>query len=295
MSLFCLLGEIFSGRIGTTRVKTTAYIQRAVGKKKVRTLIVENEELAIEQLKLRNYYRLTAYALHLKRDDVFLPGTSFEQLVRLYDFDARLRNMLTPLLEQIEIAFRTHIAYLLANKYGDPLSYRDSSHFANEGYHEKFLMELENEIRRSKEIFATHHKTKYHGQFPIWVAVELMSFGNLSKLYRNMKAEDKKEIAHEHYSLPSEYAESWLQTLAYARNLCAHYSRLYNKTLTFKSTLFSPDKKKLSNQRIFAAIFIMKRLTKVEASWRTFLSSLVGLIETYEDVIDLELIGFPEN
>lgn len=264
-------------------------------KMKGRTLIVENADLAIEQLKMRNYYRLTAYGLHLKKDDVFLPGTTFEQIVRLYDFDARLRNMLIPLLEDIEIAFRTHISYLLANKYHDPLSYRDSRHFVNEEYHSKFLMELDNEIKRSKEIFATHHKKRYSGQFPIWVAVELMSFGNLSKLYGNMNSDDQKEIAEEHYSIPVDYVNSWLQTLTYVRNLCAHYSRLYNKTLTIKPALFKSDKKKFSNNRIFAAIFIIKRLTKDEASWRTFLSSLVGLIETYGDVIDLDLIGFPEN
>ena len=59
--------------------------------------------------------------------------------MRLYDFDTRLRNMLMPLLEQIEIAFRTHISYLLATKYNDPLAYRDKSNFVVEQYHENFL------------------------------------------------------------------------------------------------------------------------------------------------------------
>lgn len=245
---------------------------------------------------MRNYYRLTAYALHLKTaDDVFLPGTTFEQIVRLYDFDSQLRNMMIPLLERIEIAFRTHIAYLLANKYNDPLSYRNKHNFTDEAFHTKISEDLDHEIDRSKEIFALHHKQKYHGQFPIWVAVELMSFGNLSKLFGIMKREDQRHIAKEHYLISATYAKSWLRTLAYVRNLCAHYARLYNKTLTTTPLLFEREKHEINNRKIFAAILIIKRLTKDDKAWRTFLGSLVGLIETYEDVIDLDLIGFPEN
>jgi abortive infection bacteriophage resistance protein len=269
--------------------------EQQVEKMKSRNLIIGDETFAIEKLKTNNYYRISAYTLHLKKDDVFLPGTTFEQIIRLYDFDANFRSILTPVLERIEIAFRTHVAYLLANKYGDPLSYREKNCFVNEVFHSKFLEELDREIDRSKEIFAQHHRKKYDGQFPIWVAVELMSFGTLSKLFGNMKNEDQNEIAKEHYSIPGEYAVSWLRTLSYVRNLCAHYARLYNKNLTIKPKLFAREKHRIDNRKIFAAILVMKRLTKEETSWRTFLASLVGLIETYNDVIDLKLIGFPDN
>lgn len=203
--------------------------------------------------------------------------------------------MLMPLLEQIEIAFRTHISYLLATKYDDPLAYRDKSNFVVEQYHAKFLEDLDREINRSKEIFAVHHRRKYNGQFPIWVAVELMSFGMLSKLYGNMKIQDQKEIAKEHYSLSADYVVSWLQALAYVRNICAHYGRLYYKNLTIKPTLFAKEKHKIDNRKIFASILISKRLTKDDVFWRTFLSSLIALLDTYSDVIDLNLIGFSQN
>lgn len=126
--------------------------------------------------------------------------------------------MLIPLLERIEIAFRTHIAYILANKYDDPLSYRDKKHFVNEADHTKILVDVDREINRSKEIFALHHKKNYYGQFPVWVAVELMSFGNLSKMFGIMKREDQGHIAKEHYSISAKYAKSWLGTLSYVRN-----------------------------------------------------------------------------
>jgi abortive infection bacteriophage resistance protein len=217
---------------------------------KGRNLIVEDEEFALQKLKECNYYRLTAYTLHLKQDDVFVPGTTFEQIVRLYDFDSQLRNMLIPLLERIEIAFRTHIAYLLSNKYNDPQSYRNKEHFVNKADHAKILVDVDREINRSKEKFSLHHKKKYDGQFPAWVAVELISFGNLSKLFGIMKHEDQRQIAKEYYSISAKYAKSWLSTLSYTRNLCAHYARLYNRNLTTSPLLFESEKHKISNRKI---------------------------------------------
>lgn len=61
------------------------------------------------------------------------------------------------MLENIEIAFRTHIAYLMAHKYG-ALGYQDCRNFRNKNYHQGMLKDKENEIDRSDEIFVGHHK-----------------------------------------------------------------------------------------------------------------------------------------
>jgi abortive infection bacteriophage resistance protein len=138
-------------------------------------------------------------------------------------------------LESIEVSFRAHITYLLAHSYG-PLGYTKSAFFNNENYHKIFLERLTKDIDNKGELFIKHHKAKYGGQFPIWVATEVMSFGTLSKLFNNMKAEDKKRISNiynVHYNLLT----NWLDVLSYVRNSCAHYSRIYNKVLVRKLRL----------------------------------------------------------
>lgn len=261
---------------------------------KSRNLIITNEIEAIEILKRVNYYRLSGYTLWSKKDDKFFDGVSFSDIYNLYEFDRKLRNILIPMLETIEISCRTDIAYFLAHKYG-PLGYKNKENFQNEEYHASFLNEIEKGIKREKEIFITHHKEKYNGQFPIWTIVEIMSFGTLSMLFRNLKKEDRKDIARSSYGIPEFYMISWLRCLAYVRNVCAHYGRLYGKKLILLPKLFESDKKLgVKADKVFCAIYIMRKLCKDQREWDSFITNLSALLDQY-DKINKELIGFPEN
>ena len=88
---------------------------------KERGLHIESEQKAIDVLKRINYYRLTAYGLTLKtsdKADQYKSGTSFEHILKLYEFDKELRLLLLDAIESIETAFRAHIAYYHAHAYG---------------------------------------------------------------------------------------------------------------------------------------------------------------------------------
>ncbi|MBU8908261.1 Abi family protein [Desertibacillus haloalkaliphilus] len=244
------------------------------------------------------YYRLVAYGLTFKDPlikDRYMEGSSFNKLTSIYEFDRRLRLLLLGVLETIEIAFRTHISYDIAHKFG-VLGYKDKENFINEIYHRDFLEELERLIKRSRkgELFIEHHFKKYDGNIPIWAAVEVTPIGFISKLYRNLNEDVKRNIAKSYYNVPYFYLESWLQTLSNVRNVCAHYGRLYNKELTFKPKLFREEKRQFDNKMVYAAIYIIQRLlTKTDGS--RFVNDLETLIHAYEDDIEFLHIGFPTN
>lgn len=135
------------------------------------------------------------HILSFKINDVFKEDVTLNDIYEIYCFDKKLRNLLVGVLESIEIEFRTHFAYYFSHKYG-AMGYLDSINFVNSRYHAKFIQELETEVYRNREeLFIKHHKIKYDGQVPLWAAVEIMSFGMLSKLYSNLKIDDKKAIA----------------------------------------------------------------------------------------------------
>lgn len=263
-----------------------------------RKLDIDNPDLAENTLKRINYYRLSAYALTLKdpisKDD-FIEGTSFDRLLSLYEFDRKLRLLLLGALETIEIAFRTHISYEVAHKFG-PLGYKDKENFINEKFHRESLEELDKLIQKSQkgELFVEHHFRKYSGELPIWAAIEVTSFGFLSKFYRNLNEDVKKFIAKHYYKVPYFYLESWLQTLSNVRNVCAHYARLYNKRLTFPPKLFKEEQKLFDRGYIFAGIYITLRLLSKNEGQR-FHIDLEALISEYEQDIDFVHIGFPSN
>ena len=83
-------------------------------------LIIADCAKAKEILKTVNYYRLSAYGIDLldKQTDKYREGTSLEQIYSLYQFDSRLRNIISPVIEYVEIRLRSCISYHLAIKYG---------------------------------------------------------------------------------------------------------------------------------------------------------------------------------
>jgi abortive infection bacteriophage resistance protein len=279
-------------------MKPPTSFQEQVNLFKSRNLQINNSEYSELVLRRINYYRLSAYGLTLKdpiNKDNYKEGSSFENLLALYEFDRRLRLLLLGALETIEIAFRTHISYEIAHKFG-PLGYKDKENFINEKHHKESIDELDKLIAKSRkgELFIEHHFAKYEGNIPIWVAIEVTSFGFLSKFYRNLNIEAKKNIAGTYYNVRYHYLESWLQTLSNVRNICAHYGRLYNKKLPFQPRLFKEEASKIDNRFIFAAIYItQKLLTKTERT--RLVTDLEALVLEYEDTIQFNHIGFPSN
>ncbi|TCS82514.1 Abi family protein [Tepidibacillus fermentans] len=259
---------------------------------KARNMVISDVEKAKNILKRISYYRLSAYMLTLKENDRFYDGISLEDVYNLYEFDKKLRNLLLGMLESIEITFRTHIAYLLAHKYG-PIGYLDKNNFQNDQYHNDMILQINKEIDRSDELFIKHYKDKYKGIFPIWVAIEVTSFGLLSKIFSNMKNVDKKEIAESYYNIPYRYIESWLYVFSTIRNICAHYGRLYNRKLTITPRLDKKDKMKgINNNSIFSVLYIMGKVYLNKPAWESFVTNIKALIEEYENV-DIKLMGFP--
>lgn len=122
---------------------------------KSRGLTFRGESRAVQILKRINYYRLTGYLLLYKCDEEkYINGTSFEQVVDLYDFDIRLRSLLLDIFEYVEISMRSQISYHLAHKYGSEC-YKDPSNFSfrKTADYNNFIAKMNEELDRSKELF----------------------------------------------------------------------------------------------------------------------------------------------
>jgi abortive infection bacteriophage resistance protein len=271
-----------------------------------RKMIIEDKDEAIKILKSTNYYRFTAYALQFKRDNNYKNTVSFNNVYKLYKFDKRLRHLILEILESIEITVRTNMAYSLSIKYGSealhPGIFKNKELYSgcddiygksNKGLIEEIRLEIRN---NSKELFVKHHLTKYEGHFPIWVTIEIFSFGMLSRTYANLNLIDQKEIAKNCFNINYQLLESWLKNLSCLRNICAHYGRLYNKVMSITPkihTKYSKDNINLNG--LYVSILAIKELTITESEWVVFRTQLKILIDEYLDVIDLNLIGFPKD
>ncbi|MBW8347885.1 Abi family protein [Bacillus sp. IITD106] len=284
------LHENFSVKVAKTFEEQLIILQN-------RGVLVEDSECAINTLQRVNYYRLVAYGLTLKNSsnsDTYMEGTTFSKLVSLYEFDKKLRQLLIGALESVEIAFRTHIAYHHAHNYS-PLGYENPAHFQDPTYHERFIKNLERFYDENKtELFIIHHRKKYDGVFPFWVAIEVLSFSTLSMLFKNLLHHDKLFISKTYYNVHYKYTESWLHTLATIRNVCAHHGRLYGKKLPISPQLFKKQRKKIRSNSLFAAIIVLFKLLN-EKDRNILLISLQALIDEYKEYINLSDIGFTHD
>jgi abortive infection bacteriophage resistance protein len=237
-------------------------------------------------------HQIKAYSIGLKPvNGNYYNGISSNILADIYMFNARLRQILFPLIEEIEITLRCNISNYISIKYGN-LGYENEDYFQNSIFHRNLLDELKKEINRNNTSFVKNFRNNYEeAKLPFYAAIELFSFGMLSKFFGNLKAEDKKAIARDNYNLGYTYFESWINSISFVRNICAHYGRLYNVKLVIQPVLYK-EYRAVSNYRIFAVILCMKHIIKNEMLWLTFKNDLVSLVEKYSNSINLEYIGF---
>lgn len=260
-------------------------------------LIIDDVEYAKSFLNDVSYFRLIkAYSLGLKpKHSDYYKGITFEEIVQLYLFNANFRQLLFAQIEKIEVNLRCRISNYFSINYG-VLGYKDADNFVNGIYYNDFVEDMEKEINRnSKAPFVKNFKTNYeNGDIPFYALVELFSFGTLSKFYKNMKNTDKKAIASS-FGVGYTYLESWIENIAFVRNICAHYGRVYNVNLSKTPILYKQYiADGISNLRVFATLLCMKHILKNDNHWKDFVDQIELLFEKYTSVKP-KLMGFPNN
>ena len=281
--------------------------EEQLGILKQRKLIISNDSFVLSKLKHINYYRLSAYFLpfqypkNSENENIFLPNTSFENILSSYYFDAELRKIIFEAVESIEIYFRTQIAYFHSLKY-DAFGYLKLENF-RENKADKF-QELQDDIlkekTRSKEFFIKHFKKKYNSvDLPIWSVVEIISFGSLSKFFMILKEEEQNQVIQNIHGINKVVFYKWFHALSGVRNICAHHSRLWNRTLgvSFEVPrgLDSFENIKESRNKVFFALSVIEYLlTCIGEDEVDFKTKIKNLIKKYPKV-KLESMGFIEN
>ena len=183
-------------------------------------------------LKQINYYRLCAYWLPFEQKHathLFKPGTEFDDVLRAYFADRRLRLLFLDAIERIEVSVRCHWAYEMAHQHG-PHGYLDSGLAKRTDFWKANIEKLQTEVDRSDETFIEHIKNTYSEPLPpVWAAAEVMSLGLLSSWYDNLKPTATRTAIANSYHIDESVLSSWLHHLTVVRNICAHHSRLWNR------------------------------------------------------------------
>lgn len=253
---------------------------------------INNLHEAEDFLARTGYYRLHAYFLPFKTHTGYRP-VSFDQIMRLYEFDSQLRIWFYDIIGEIESALKTRLGTYLAHEYGSQC-YLEASTFDVRHNHVAYVHRIEKVIHDNRNApVIKHHLDKYDGHFPIWVIMEFFSTGMLSFTYADLKRSDRKAIA-KMYSTGDQQLLSWLRAFTELRNKCAHYTRMYFWRFT---TIPRQDArmKRPIDRTLFSQIYMLKFLHPDQQRWKEHVVHLDELIARYSDSINLSHIGFPVN
>ena len=266
-----------------------------------RGMNVADPKFVVNALSTVSYYRLSAYSYPFRsRPDGarFREGTTFEEVWRYYRFDRRLKNVVLDGIERVEIATRTKIVNRFSEQYG-PFGYRETANFAApiDGVRfAKTLTLIDEETVRSNEEFVAHFRKSYDTSdgMPLWMAAELMTFGNMLTFFRMLKMKDKKAIAHE-LGTNADTFETWLKSLNFVRNVCAHHGRLWNRHLAIapgipvKDVRWHEKRYPVVPSRIYSILCILKQLIDVIAPQSGWKDRLFALLADFPDVHRLSM------
>jgi abortive infection bacteriophage resistance protein len=268
-----------------------------------RGLIIPNLQKATHLLESISYYRLSGYWYPLlanKQNHVFKENVTFDAAFNLYCFDRELRVLIIQELEKIEVSIRAKMIYSLSHQNGS-FWYRDSNLFKNQINHSKTLVSLDTEYNRSDADFIMAFKNKYSDTLPpSWMLLELTSFGTLSSLFSNLKpTRTKRDIAN-FFGLNENTFASWMHSIVYIRNVCAHHSRLWNRVMSIQpirpintSKTWLTNNSIANNKSYYILSMVLYFLQTINPN-NSFSERFIKLLEKYPNV-DTRAMGFPTN
>lgn len=244
-------------------------------------------------------FRMKSYLMPFRKSGsrTFKPGANFDDAYSLYKFDSELRKMICSEMEKIEISIRTQLSLIMGDEAGI-YWFEDGSNFRNANRHAGLLANLEAELRRSDDDAIVDFQHRYSNAFPpSWMTFEVSSFGTLSMMYRWLNAGHARRKVARFYGLTDTVMESWLHSIVYVRNICAHHSRLWNRRLSINALV--PRRTHLpfvnipaDTKRVYYIMSILLYFLQAVNPQNTFAARFKLLLSKYPNV-DVSAMGFP--
>ncbi len=248
-------------------------------------------------------------------DDRFLPGTRFDNILGLFDFDRRLRFSVFKALTLAEAVLRTTCAYCFSQDHrGEPNAYLIRENlFQPPSERRDIVTGMMHTMRKiidnggrdpekGGKGYLHHCLTRHDGEVPLWVLTNDMSIGQITTFYRIMSPAERGAVARQFeflYSkshrkpmtITSAKLDAIYSRIKNFRNICAHDERLYcarpfglNNSLfqliqDLQLVLTKKDHREFLQQIESLMLYITKKLPNIAP--QVFESMGVGNLEDY--------------
>ncbi|MFW3589353.1 Abi family protein [Vagococcus fluvialis] len=280
-----------------------------------RGMVVSNREKALVKLETIGYYKIKefSYPLALSEDPLSFDNVNFNDIVTRYYQDKNLRIYLLHAIEKIEVSIKTRLSYVIGKKYG-AFGYLNFSNWyqidksidmkqaiSNRKRDEsKFKDDLKAKVSRSSSIDINKECNLENGFPSIWLAVDVLTFGDIVFMLKNMTNKNLREIA-DFYDCSNSELKSWMSCLNFVRNMCAHNSNVID--IRFKTTpvlkdewkkhlYVYPNRKEYTNRVATAIYIVLHFVNKINPVYRfdTITTSLSSIVKNNDAMA--QTLGF---
>ncbi|MBO1326294.1 Abi family protein [Acetobacter sp. TBRC 12305] len=202
---------------------------------RARGLIIPKPTIAARKIDLVGYERLRIYFLSRRQLNLvnhpFRPGTQYQEILRLYACDIKLRDACFAAVGQFELLLRNAISEALSASFGSH-PYNNIAAFQSPASALEAIQTFTKTYELSKDPRAGHYKITYCPPLlpPIWTMKEFLTFGKTVRLFNCLNNTLKQRIATQ-FGVPAHQVfSSWISCLVDLRNICAHHDRLFNRS-----------------------------------------------------------------
>lgn len=216
-------------------VKAHATAAQRIAHLRAKGLIVSRPNVAARKIEAIGYERLRIYFLSRRQTNIagkpFIAGTTYHDIIRLYECDAALRDACFLAVGQFELLLRNSMSETLSTAFGShpyhhPGAFKDAS--ANLSALQTFVKVY----ATSKDRRAKHYGETYSTPAlpPIWTMKEFLTFGSSSRIFQCLEGSVKTNIATQFGVGSDQVFTNWVEALVDLRNICAHHDRLFNRS-----------------------------------------------------------------
>ena len=265
-----------------------------------RGVIIGDGAKAKRILERENYYCIVNGYKDLfiadKDSDLYKNGTRFDEIFQLFSFDRELKNLFFSEIIKFESLMKSLLGYHFHDKHREKNSFLAFENFTSDKSKTKDVLSviatLSNKISKQRNNPVTHYIEKYQ-HCPLWVLVNYLTFGEISKLYKVCENDVRLEIAKEisknykreygvNIHISSEMLDECLGSFVMYRNVCAHDERLYNYKGKFAEGALNRAllTNLLSNKNLFSILILIKLFAK-KVDYKNFIKKYEIIFNKY--------------
>lgn len=295
------------------------YEQQLDKLEKDKGLVINDREYAKSMLKAIGYYSLiSGYKQPFKHlpSGKYKYGVTFDEIVSLYCFDEKIRSIFLKYILHVERQMKSLVSYHFCEKYGENQGkYLDSSNYNLNKKNQNDIYKMVGCLAKAISLpshfeYIVHHSKKY-SNVPLWVAMNAITFGNLSKMYQYCTSDIRTKISQNYKEVSEVELHQFIRVFSSCRNTCAHGERLFtfrikeaipNTTIHNKIHIAKKNGMYIyGKQDLFAVVIALKYLIPNDE----FLSFIQELKKAIKEVLTkcqhisqdslYDYMGFPNN